>query len=61
MFRPEPYAGMELRELEGLVNGLLGLTDPAIKAVFYGADVSKLAEALRRAGELLERGELVNE
>jgi len=55
------YAGMEPRELEGFVNGLLGLTDPAIKAVFYGADVSKLAEVLKRAGELLERGELVNE
>jgi len=55
------YAGMEPRELEGFVNGLLGLTDPAIKALLYGADVSKLAEALKRAGELLERGELVNE
>jgi len=55
------YAGMEPRELEGFVNSLLGLTDPAIKAVFYGANVSKLAETLKRVGELLERGELVNE
>jgi len=55
------YAGMEPRELEGFVNSLLGLTDPAIKAIFYGADVAKLAETLKRVGELLERGELVNE
>jgi len=55
------YAGMESRELEGFVNSLLGLTDPAIKAVFYGVDVAKLVETLKRAGELLERGELVNE
>jgi len=52
---------MESRELEGFVNSLLGLTDPAIKAIFYGADVAKLVETLKRAGELLERGELVNE
>jgi len=55
------YAGMELHELESFVNGLLGLTDPAVKATFYNADVAKLAEVLERAGKLLERGELVNE
>jgi len=43
---------MESSALTGLVNSLLGLTN---------VDVDKLIETLRKARELLERGELINE
>ncbi len=54
------YRHMTDEELEGFVNGMLGLGGPAIKAMVYGVEVQKLLDLRRRVRELEEEGLIVD-
>ena len=54
------YKDMTGDELEGFVNGMLGLGGPALKAMVYGIDVQKLLEARKAVREMEEKGLIVD-
>ena len=54
------YKDMTGEELEGFVNGLLGLGGPALKAMVYGVDVQRLLETRKAVREMEEKGLIVD-
>ncbi|MEM4970096.1 MAG: hypothetical protein QXE01_02460 [Sulfolobales archaeon] len=54
------YRYMTGDELEGFVNGLLGIGGPEIKALVYGTEVQKLIEAREHVKKLEEKDMIVD-
>jgi len=54
------YSGMESSELTGLVNDLIGLVSPEVKAMFYGVSIRKLLTAVKEMRRLEEEGRVVD-